>query len=134
MAWIPGMLAFILFHHFFWESDIPSLFYQKVFIFLLLFTKFVFLNKAGIKLAQIWRSILTIYSQCTLERWSLLPLHVVQFFMACLSRLCFSPVWTWGLTRQILKISCRERPQKDTYLKFMIVLTQRFIKQTRHHV
>jgi len=52
MAWILGMLAIILFRHF--EREIfPLLCLSKgIYFFLLMFTKFVSLNKAGIKLAQ----------------------------------------------------------------------------------
>ena len=125
-------------HYFisFFSREIFSFFLSKGIYFFLLFTKFVFLNKAGIKFAQTWRSILTIYSQCTLERWSVLPLDVVQFLLTCLPRLCLSPAWTWGLTHHIfiLEFSAGVSPQKHMHPKSMIVLSQWFINRTRQHV
>jgi len=48
----PGLFAIILFHHF--SREIFPFFVGKGFyFFLLLFTKFVSLNKAGMKFAQI---------------------------------------------------------------------------------
>jgi len=48
----PELLAIILFHHF--SREILPLFClsKGIYFFLLLFTKFASLNKAGIKLAQ----------------------------------------------------------------------------------
>ena len=98
---------YFIFSIFFQEWYFLFLFIKRYLSLFIVVHQISILNKAGIKLAQIGRSILTTYSQCTLERWHVLFLHVVQFLMTCLPRLCFSPAWTWGLTHQILRISCR---------------------------
>ena len=54
---------------FFSERVIFPLFFIKIYLFVFIAVhQICVLNKAGIKLAQIGRSILTTYSQCTLER------------------------------------------------------------------
>jgi len=53
MAWIPGMLAIILFSAFFFKSDISSFCLSKgIYLFFIVVHQICILNKAGIKLAQ----------------------------------------------------------------------------------
>ena len=101
----PRFLAIILFH--FFKRDISSFcLTEGIYFFLLLFTKFISLNKAGLELAQMW--------MCILKYTHRVPLgKVICDSLACCAIFADVPPVPSFISMNlrtypsILKISCR---------------------------
>ena len=135
MAWIPKCLPLFYYFIIFQERNFLFFVDQKVFIsFIVVHQMCIFKqgwDKTCTNMKEVFDKILTVH----LGKVICASLVCCVFFlMTCLPCLCLSPAWSCGLTYQFWEFPVGVSPQKDMHPKSVIVLSQRFINQTQHHV
>jgi hypothetical protein len=103
----PRLLAIILFHLFL-KRDISSFWLSTdIYLFFFVVHQICIFKQGWDKICtnvkEHFDTVLTVHPGMVICD----SLARVQLLLTCLPCLFLSPSWTWGLTRQILKISCR---------------------------